>query len=397
MLTVINDNPDVSCRISLQLELADKAVSSAGAGDMPLSRRQILVAGSATTALGLLNGCGRAGKGDYDNAVATQRAKLPVEPDFQDLVRYATLAPNSHNTQPWRFRDGGTAIEILPDLKRRCPVVDPDDHHLFVSLGCAAENLVIAGNARGRAAEAQITSSGKESSILVAMAKGAISDQHLCDAIPLRQSTRSNYTGEPLTIAELQLLERAAAMPGVDVLMITDRTKMGGVLDYVIEANSHQCDDPAFVRELKHWIRFNPGSALETHDGLFTGCTGNPTAPTWLGNAMFERLFSKESENDKYADHMRTSAGLAIFIADAENEQGWITVGRSFQRFALQATAMGLRHAHLNMPVEVASVRSRFTDWLGINGKRPDLVIRFGKSAALPMSLRRPVNEVVLA
>jgi hypothetical protein len=27
---------------------------------------------------------------------------------------------------------------ILPDLSRRCPAVDPDDHHLFVSLGCAA-------------------------------------------------------------------------------------------------------------------------------------------------------------------------------------------------------------------------------------------------------------------
>ena len=59
----------------------------------------------------------------------------------QELVRYATLAL------------GGQSVTILPDLSRRCPVVDPDDHHLCVSLGCAAENLVQAGLAPGLASE----------------------------------------------------------------------------------------------------------------------------------------------------------------------------------------------------------------------------------------------------
>ncbi len=58
----------------------------------------------------------------------------------RELVRYATLAPSSHNTQCWQFAldARGRAITLLPDLTRRCPAVDPDDHHLFVSLGCAA-------------------------------------------------------------------------------------------------------------------------------------------------------------------------------------------------------------------------------------------------------------------
>ncbi|MGH1559991.1 hypothetical protein ACRAWD_24530 [Caulobacter segnis] len=40
---------------------------------------------------------------------------------------------------------GPRAIEILPDLSRRTPVVDPDDHHLFVSLGCALETPAAGG------------------------------------------------------------------------------------------------------------------------------------------------------------------------------------------------------------------------------------------------------------
>lgn len=87
---------------------------------------------------------------------------------------------------------------------------------------------------------------------------------------------------------------------------------------------------------------------------------------------------------------------MVIFVADREDEEGWISVGRSFQRFALQTTALGVRHAHLNMPIEVAEIRPEFASWLLIPGKRPDLVIRFGKAPALPMSLRRPVSEVLV-
>ena len=58
--------------------------------------------------------------------------------DHVDLVRYATLAASSHNTQPWRFKLEPARITILSDLTRRCPAVDPDDHHLYASLGCAA-------------------------------------------------------------------------------------------------------------------------------------------------------------------------------------------------------------------------------------------------------------------
>lgn len=68
---------------------------------------------------------------------------------LRELVRYATLAPSSHNTQCWKFRLEADAISIWPDLSRRCPAVDPDDHHLFVSLGCAAENLIQAALANG--------------------------------------------------------------------------------------------------------------------------------------------------------------------------------------------------------------------------------------------------------
>ena len=50
----------------------------------------------------------------------------------------------------------------------------------------------------------------------------------------------------------------------------------------------------------------------------------------------------------------------------------------------------------LNQPVEVAAVRLQFATSLGLGTLRPDLVVRFGRGAKLPPSLRRSVQAVLV-
>jgi len=63
---------------------------------------------------------------------------------YEELIQNAIKAPSGHNTQPWKFRVAENAIIIYPDYERTLPVVDSDNHALFISLGCALENLIIA-------------------------------------------------------------------------------------------------------------------------------------------------------------------------------------------------------------------------------------------------------------
>jgi hypothetical protein len=359
-----------------------------------ITRRALTGAGVSVAALGAI-GYGLWPRMDgYRDAVERQRQLLGSDPALRDLVRMATLAANGHNTQPWRFRLAERNVTILPDLTRRTPVVDPDDHHLYVSLGCAAENLVIAAAAQGQAAEVAIET-GSEPRIDIALSPSPEERGALYQAIPLRQSTRSVYDGQPVSSEDLTLLQAAAHEEGVTLLIFTERADLDAILEFVIAGNSAQMDDPAFVQELQDWLRFSPRRAVETGDGLFGACSGNPVVPDWIGAPLFRAFFTKEGENDKYRDHVRSSAGIAVFVADHNDPEHWIRVGRSFQRFALQATALGIRNAHLNMPVEVLSVRPEFASWLGLPSVRPNLVIRFGRGPALPMSLRRPFVEVL--
>jgi hypothetical protein len=47
----------------------------------------------------------------------------------------------------------------------------------------------------------------------------------------------------------------------------------------------------------------------------------------------------------------------------------------------------------VNQPVEIARLRPQLASLLGVPGRRPDLVMRFGYAAALPYSLRRSVDK----
>jgi hypothetical protein len=152
--------------------------------------------------------------------------------------------------------------------------------------------------------------------------------------------------------------------------------------------------DPAFMRELEQWVRFNPRSAMAMGDGLFSAASGNPSLPTALGRIAFDHVISAVSENDRYARQIASSAGLAIFIGDEATSAHWIRVGQACQRFALEATRLGLKLAFINQPIEVASLRPELARLIGTT-KRPDIVLRFGYGPTLPYAPRRPVAQVL--
>lgn len=332
---------------------------------------------------------------DYAAAVALTRRTLSARPEIHDLIRYATLAPNGHNTQPWRFRVQEDRITILPDWARRTPVVDPDDHHVFVSLGAAAENLLIASCARGRPGTIRFDGTG-DGSVVFSFGEGSAPEPALFGAITRRQSTRSEYDGRSVTAADLQSLANAALMPDVDLILITDRTQMDRVRDLVVDGNAVQLGDPAFMRELKSWIRFNPHDALTTGDGLFSVASGNPALPDWLGPGLLSLVLKPDTDNEKYTRQIRSSAGLALFSGAQEDKAHWVQVGRACQRFSLQATALGMKMAYVNQPSEVVALRPELAALAGIPGRRPDILMRFGYAEAMPFSARRPVDSVLV-
>src|SRR5262245_57669833 len=169
---------------------------------------------------------------------------------LEELVRFATLAANSHNTQPWRFRLEPGAITITPDFSRRCPAVDPDDHHLYASLGCATENLVVAAAAHGYEAAVRFDDA-RGGEVRIELATATPVDSPLFRAIPARQCTRTEYTREAVAPGTLATLEAAASDDGVTVQLYTASRDLERLLELVVAGTTAQLRDEAFLRELK--------------------------------------------------------------------------------------------------------------------------------------------------
>jgi hypothetical protein len=311
---------------------------------------------------------------------------------MRGLVREATLAASVFNSQPWTFRPATRSVSILPDWNRRCPVIDPDNHHLYVSLGCATENLVCGALANGLFGYVE---NGADR-IEVAFEESLPIRSSLYDALPHRQCSRSRYDGRPLPRQDIDQLERATRGRGVQAIFLTapaDKEKVG---ESVAAANAALLRDSAYRREDTAWTRFNDVDAERWGDGIRNRALHGRSVPRSLGAILMRVLVRARSESRRSQADIRSSSGLVVFTSERNDPPHWIEVGRCYERFALQATALGLRNAIVGPAAEVPAVRSQLATWLGIGDRRPDLIVRVGRGPATPRSRRRPIEEVLV-
>ncbi|AGA90828.1 nitroreductase [Thioflavicoccus mobilis 8321] len=337
---------------------------------------------------------------DYDAAARAIRQLTPEPPpgslDTERLVRLATLAASNHNSQPWKFHIERDRITVLPDYKRRLPVVDTDDRQLFHSLGCAVENLVQAAAAQGF--DAEPTYSSTVDGIVVQLERSAWAKANeLYAAIPHRQCVRKPYDGQPLGRAELAKLTGIGRGSRAQTLILVTEAAKEAVTEFVTQGNALQLTDRAYRRELAAWMRFNNGEAMRRGDGRSARATGRLLPlPGLLARLMSKQIFDPESHSARDAKQIRRSAGVAVFVASEDDKSTWIDVGRACQRFALQATALDIRTAFINQPIHARALQSQFDEWLQLKGERAMLMLRFGHGPKAPFSLRRPVDEVIV-
>lgn len=364
------------------------------------SRRAVLRAGALSLAGAALPGCGGATRDEYTSVAAGIWRHAPGIPDtlsglLAELVRYATLAPSTYNSQCWRFRATRDSITILPDPDRRSPAVDPDDHHLHVSLGCAAENIVQSAAAVGLAGVVQMGATADDG-VTVRLALAMPSASPMARAIPERQTTRAPCDGKPVPVAQLASLEKVARGPGVTPVFVTAPGQKRRILELATAANREWYADAARLAELKRWTRFDDAAALATRDGLAPGPSGRQSLAPALGGALFDLLAASDRQNERLVTEVRSSAGLLAFVTARDDRANWVETGRAFQRFALLSTSLGIRHAWVNTPTEIPAFRPQLGMELGEPAGRPSLLLRFGYGPARPRSLRRDLaTEIV--
>lgn len=323
---------------------------------------------------------------------------MKKQSEIEKILEYATKAPSGHNTQPWKFLIKKDEIQIHPDFNRALPIVDPDNHALYISLGCAVENAVLAAKNYGFSSNIEIAKNNEGADfIAIKLRKDkTVEFDELFNYIDNRQVTRNEYSSSTVPSEDVKILLESTDFEGVHVLVFTDSKAISELEPFIIEGSNLQFQNKDFVNELVSWIRFSKKEVEQKCDGIWHASMGMPSAGRMVGNIIMKKFVSAKSEAKRWKKQIKASAGFVLFTAEKNDVEHWVNLGRAFQRFGLTTSKLNINHAHVNMPCEELSVRKKVAAHFKLKNEHPLLLIRFGYSEKMPYSFRRSLHETVI-
>jgi nitroreductase len=311
--------------------------------------------------------------------------------DFHvELVRKATRAPSSHNTQPWLFRVQDGAVQLHADRSRALPANDPDDRELTISCGAALFNLEAAAAQMAKGTATILLPEPANCDYFARVSFTGQPDRErgdLADAISVRRSTRDAFEDRPVPPELESKLVALAERRNACHLTPVEKPHRNKVVELIAKGDKAQFDDENWRLELASWVR--PRNA---GDGLTAPKFAVPVARTVIRHVD---LGSFVAGNDE--DLARDAPLLMILWSERDEPKAWLETGRLLEEASLCAARLDVQVGFLNQPCQVAELRPRLAQILGIPGF-PQIVVRLGRASdADQLSPRRPVQDVLLS
>jgi nitroreductase len=330
-----------------------------------------------------------------------------------DLVRAAVLAANAHNTQPWRFRLYPGRIDLYTVPERTTGTMDPLRREMYISLGCALENLALAAQAAGLAPSVRVTPDPTDPTLAASVQLGSAApvDSPLYRAIPDRHTNRGPYrTGRPVPGGVLDEMAALATESDTGVVWWTAAQDKRTFADVTVRATEAIVADPAQAADDYRWWRGTRAEIQHFQDGITLDASGLPPLIRAAGKLMPNQTRAEYGASwitSTRDTHVATAAAFgAVVVHDPADHAQRVRAGRVWQRLHLWATARGLAVQPLNQMLERAD-RERATGQQPVfgtavaalmpeRGWAPVMPFRIGYPTIHPLpSPRRPAGDVI--
>ena len=323
-------------------------------------------------------------------AEGIKQTTKPMKKDFMEIISYAAKAPSGHNTQPWRFSLSENTISIKPNFDVVLPIVDKSNRELYISLGCATENLLIAATHFGY--EAHVAQYDSTEIKVKLIKNDQVVKDDMFHQIDRRQTNRSVYHYRKIGDAPLAKLRTLSS----DIYFAEIGSTLADTLTkYIAKGNEMQMSDKAFREELLSWMRFNDNQVKKMGEGLSNKVFGNPSLPGMIAKPIVRQFLKPNTQNKGDMKKIASSSHLMLFTTKHNTVKEWIDLGRLLQRFCLTTTGLGIASAYCNQPCEVVPLANELQKTLPINGEYPTLLLRIGYADPTPYSPRKKIEDVI--
>lgn len=350
---------------------------------------------------------------DPDSPWALSAARFPTggtpKERLRHCVRYAVLAPSSHNTQPWKFRVHENRIDVFADRTRALPVADPNDRELTISVGAALGVLRMAVRRFGFPEKTAILPDKDRPDLLAtvftsarAPSSGARGESQtspagldlarVLDAVPLRRTTRAAFEDRPVPATLVGAMRTLASEAGATLSVLADDASRSRLAMLVAEADVIQMNNRSFRRELAMWMHHNRTHHKDGVPGFAMGMKEVESLAAPLVVRLFDVGEGRAARDGELTAH---SPLMAVLSTPGDTVRDWINAGQALAAVTCRAAAEGVTASYLNQAVELPQTRAHLAK-LCDDGGIPQLVLRFGFGPVTPHTPRRPVEDVLL-
>jgi nitroreductase len=329
-------------------------------------------------------------KGVWDISAGDYPGGAPLEAQLRFLLQYAILAPSVKNTQPWSFAVDGRTVRIYADRARTLAVTDPDCRELYISVGCALENLLVAAEHFGMAHEVRYTPEGDDAELAATAefwASGIRSPERQAiplDALVQRQNDNSLYRDAPLSLDQRRRLHECVAEPDLRLELSDDGLFRSWVDELTFEADRAEFANPTFRRELGQSI----GAGVFSAPGIKARLAGLLVSHVDLGEAV--------ANHDR--ELVASAALLGLVLGEGDTHAVHLRSGQLFERVWLKATALGVSVHPMSQTMRTPELREAVADLVVGLGWSPQHLFRVGFSTReiRPRHTpRRPLEDVL--
>lgn len=316
------------------------------------------------------------------------------EEQLRFLLRYAILAPSSHNSQPWLWQIEGDEVTLRADFKRAMPNLDPNHRELIMSCGAALQHLCLAIRAFGYAALVHTLPDRSQPDLLARVRLSAprpatANDELLFRFITKRHTHRGHFEDKPLPCELLNALQQQCEFEGAALHFAQTSEDRDSIVGLVERGDLIQNRDPGSRRDIADWIAPTenrpdgiPASALGLGDLM------GHIAP--LAQRYLDRGEVIAARDKKIASNAPV---LAVLSTSEDTPQGWLAAGQALGRLLLRARAEGVWASFFSQPIQVNEPWFQLRHMTGVH-HFPQLVFRLGYADPVAATPRRSVDEV---
>lgn len=332
----------------------------------------------------------------------------PIEEQIAFLVNFAVLAPSSHNTQPWLFRIKENICELYADEKRALKHSDPEDRQLFISLGAALANLIVAAQFYDLNTKIiycpheKDTMNEKEKRLAarIEFSKSAPAQQdtqknlkELFPGISERHTNRNFYLDRPIDDGFFTDCRNYIDDQNLKIHFIQEKNKKEKIAQTVVDASRNAHDDPKFRKELFYWVRSNYTKAPDGMPGFGMGIPGPISI---IAPYMIRYLKVGKSQSKKDGKAIIGSPLVVIISTKEDTPVNWLKAGELAEKIMLKAATQDIQTAINAAAIEIGDHWKKIQEVLKTDF-RPQVLFRAGYAASkMPHSPRRSSSEVII-